>query len=816
MGSILDGVSLNDAQREAVCATEGPLLILAGAGSGKTRVLTYRIAHMVADLGIEPHSILAITFTNKAAAEMRERIYDILGPCSGMWTLTFHSLCARMLRADGDRLGFTSSFSIYDDDDSKRLVKEIYRDLDINPKEHPIQVVRSMISKAKNELISAEEYAARVPGFGRGKVASRVYTALQERLGIANAMDFDDMLVNGYRLLSENPDVLSAYQDRFRYISVDEYQDTNHAQYKIARLLAERYRNLMVVGDDDQSIYSWRGADLSNILEFERDYPEAHVVKLEENYRSTGVILEAANSVIANNSQRKAKRLYTCGPKGESIDLYLAADERDEGRWIASEIERRVTLGSGYSDIAVFYRTNAQSRVLEDMLLRAGVPYKIFGGTRFFDRAEIRDVMAYLSLVVNPADDIAAKRIVNVPRRGIGKATVEAIERRAAEDHVSFMTALQAEIADESLSTRARNGLAEFDSLIRTARAYTGSMRDVVEMIVDRSGLVEDLRSRRTPEDDARVENIREFYGVVSEFEEGHSLEYDEYDQAPTVEAGISSPYEPAKPVEINAQTMAEMALEAIRAGAGGGEVLGESQDDGEGDGTAVHMLAPLMEWLALRSDLDSLDGADSHVTLMTVHSAKGLEFPIVFIAGMEEGIFPHASSIKEESKVEEERRLAYVAITRAREHLSIVFAQERSLYGTSQMNPRSRFVEEIPESCLRLAGVGSRDFGGTGREKRGSRKGIYGSGSRYEQAADADGRVFGSLMGGRRSKPGRPAEAPAEPAAEFKPGDRVDHKVFGRGVVESVSGDELIIRFERTGQKKKLLVGYAPIVMVG
>ena len=820
-GSILDDARLNEAQAQAVETIDGPLLVLAGAGSGKTRVLTYRIAHMVADLGIRPYQILAITFTNKAAAEMRERIGRLLGPARGMWVLTFHSLCVRMLRADADRVGYTTDFTIYDEDDSKRLVKEIYAELDINPKAFAIQAVRGRISKAKNELETAEDLAARAGFNPFDKVAARVYERLNERLKMANAMDFDDLLLNGYRLLKENPEVLAAYQDRFRYISVDEYQDTNHAQYEICKLLAKAHRNLMVVGDDDQSIYSWRGADIRNILEFEKDYPEAKTVKLEENYRSTGTILDAANAVIANNTQRKPKRLFTSGAKGEKIDVYLATDERDEGRWIASEIEKRVAGGASYSDVAVFYRTNAQSRMLEDMFLRVGIPYQIVGGTRFFERQEIRDVMAYLAVVVNPADDISAKRVVNVPKRSVGRTTIQAIEALAAREGLTFMDALQRSIADEGFAAKTRRGLAEFDTIIRTARTYNGSMRDVVEMIVSQTGLIEALEAQRTPEAQGRIENIREFFGVVSEFEEQHEarLEEEGEDLAPTIEAGITAAPEPM-PSREERMTGEEMAMAAALAAASGGAVAarasGGDGEAGDGPGVAARLLMPLMEWLALRSDLDSMGDSDSQVTLMTVHSAKGLEFPIVFIAGMEEGIFPHMNSAMDETGVEEERRLAYVAITRAMRHLSIVRAQSRSLYGSVQSNPCSRFLQEIPEECISNAGVGSRDYTGTGREKRGSRRGIYGSGTRYEQSASATGgRIYGSrteplMQSGRKGKAGDDAST-----AKFSAGDRVDHKVFGRGFVVDVKGDEITVKFEKSGQTKSLLVGYAPIVKI-
>ena len=410
--------SLNPAQREAVVTTEGPLLVLAGAGSGKTRVLTYRIAHMIADLGIRPWQILAITFTNKAAAEMRERLGALLpNSTRGMWVCTFHAMCVRMLREDADLLGYTGQFTIYDDDDSRRMVREIMQGLDIDQKNFPINMIRGKISAAKNAMVGPDEMLEKASD-PKERKAAQVYVELERRLRAANAMDFDDLLVRTLELLRTRPEVLDKYQERFRYISVDEYQDTNHVQYEIANLLAAKYQNLMVVGDDDQSIYSWRGADISNILDFEKDFKQAKVVKLEQNYRSTGHILNAANAVVRHNSQRKEKRLFTALGEGEKIQAYQAGDERDEGRWIAGEIDKQRSAGVSYDDMAVFYRTNAQSRILEDMFLRAGVPYKIVGGTRFFDRAEIRDVMAYLKMIVNPADEMSVKRVINTPRRG--------------------------------------------------------------------------------------------------------------------------------------------------------------------------------------------------------------------------------------------------------------------------------------------------------------------------------------------------------------------------------------------------------------
>ena len=521
----LDLDSLNPEQREAVECTQGPLLVLAGAGSGKTRVLTYRIGHLVQDLQVPPWQILAITFTNKAAAEMRERLQGLVGPATrGMWVSTFHSMCVRMLRSDAQRLGFDKGFTISDDDDSKRLVKEIMMQLDIDPKRVPLNSVRSRISQAKNELIMPGEFEQRAHD-PIARRASQVYDELQRRLRQANAFDFDDLLVYAYLLLKNHPDVLKAYQERFRYILVDEYQDTNHAQYAITKLLAAKHGNIMVVGDDDQSIYSWRGADIRNILEFEKDYPDAHTVKLEKNYRSTGTILAAANAVISHNVHRKSKKLESMGEEGSKIEVYLASDERDEGRWIAGEIQRRKAEGTSYNQMAVFYRTNAQSRMLEDMLLRAGVPYRIVGGTRFFDRAEIRDVMAYLSLAVNPANEMAAKRIINVPRRGIGATTVSHIDVLAREQGLAFLEAAQLAVADEELRPAVRRALGEFTSLMGEAATWQGDLRKVVEMIIERSGLVRALEREDTDEARGRVENIKEFLSVVDEFTATHDAE---------------------------------------------------------------------------------------------------------------------------------------------------------------------------------------------------------------------------------------------------------------------------------------------------
>ncbi len=748
----VDLSSLNEPQREAVLATDGPLLVLAGAGSGKTRVLTYRIAHIVGDLGVSPAEILAITFTNKAAEEMRGRLGELIGPGARMmWVMTFHAMCVRMLRLDAERVGYTRHFSIYDDDDRKRMIARVMAELEIDEKRYPANAIGARISSAKNELVSPAEFTARATS-PLDKAAARIFPRLQQRMREANAMDFDDLLVEAHRLLSEHTEVLEAYRDRFRYIHVDEYQDTNHSQYRLVNLLAGGYRNLMVVGDDDQSIYSWRGADIRNILDFERDYPDATVVKLEENYRSTARILAAANAVVANNQGRTPKTLYTANAEGEKIASYLASNERDESRFIAAEIERlRREEHRAYFEYAVFYRTNAQSRAIEDAFMRAGVPYRIVGGTRFFDRAEIRDVTAYLKVVVNPADEISLRRIVNRPKRGIGDATLEKVDFEARVRGIGFEAGLRAAAEEDWLGggprTRILGFLQVLDEL-RTEAARGGALRDLVEAVVARSGLVSALEAERTDEALGRADNIREFFGVAEEYSQTH-----------------------------------------------------EDAD-----------LGSFMEWLALRTDLDSLQEGESAVTLMTVHTAKGLEYPVVFMAGMEDSIFPHQNSMFDPEGLEEERRLAYVGITRARERLYLTYAHTRSLYGSTQYNPPSRFLGEIPEEHVAAAGVGSLGISGTGWGRRGEgrRGSSYGSGPSGVEPAGGSG---GAAAGGRVYGSGAPRSAPREkqPAETFEVGERVDHKVFGLGTVTSVEGDKLTVAFATAGTKT-LLAGYAPL----
>lgn len=908
---LVDIDSLNPAQREAVLTTEGPLLVLAGAGSGKTRVLTFRIAHILGDLGVKPWQILAITFTNKAAAEMRERLAALIpSGTRGMWVCTFHAMCVRMLREDADLLGYTGQFTIYDDDDSKRMVRDIMQALGIEQKQFPINMIRSKISSAKNAMIGPEDMLKSADS-PNDKKAAQVYLELERRLRAANAMDFDDLLVRTLELLRTRPEVLDKYQERFRYISVDEYQDTNHVQYEIANLLAAKYQNLMVVGDDDQSIYSWRGADITNILDFEKDFKNCKTVKLEQNYRSTGHILSAANAVVRHNSQRKDKRLFTAEGDGEKIQAFQASDERDEGRWIAGEIEKLHAKGTSYDDIAVFYRTNAQSRILEDMFLRAGVPYKIVGGTRFFDRAEIRDVMAYLKMIVNPADEMSVKRVINTPRRGIGSTSIQKIEQLARDNRCSFFQACEIACAETGMfSAKVRNGLSSFVSLVREGRRMDGELKDVVEMIVDKTGLLQAFRAEGTMESESRAENIQEFLGVAAEFEETHediegTLESLEELRAAGV-ADVPAGAEP-EPVVVSApapEPGPSAPASSFEALVGARDAAGSNPLDRlaapalspqdalaaaiagnayaaptEMPAGAVHAdeiertygpltckaLPALMEWLALRSDLDSLAGETHAITMMTIHSAKGLEFPAVFVAGMEEGIFPHVHDFggsDDPGKLEEERRLAYVAITRARKRLFLTYAATRRTYGSTSANPRSRFLNEIPFEDIEFSGIGSAGFEGTGWEKRGDRRGTFGSGmgsdmyggkvfgshtrstggsgsrggssfddffggssrgtERHRGVSPDAGRVASTFGSGapRAKKPSSKVSPTVErkvdrasASQDFAAGDTVRHKTFGTGTVISVAGDMIEVQFEKTGQTKKLMKGFAPIV---
>ena len=737
----LDLSVLNPAQRDAVTTTDGPLLVLAGAGSGKTRVLTYRVAHLVGDLSVQPSAVLAITFTNKAAEEMRGRLSELIGPVyRSMWVMTFHAFCVRILRREAEALGYSRSFTIYDEDDRKRMLSNVVASLDVDPKRFPPSHFVARISSAKNELMGPKEYA-KTSSSPPEKLAAKVFAEYERRLRAANAMDFDDLLVNAVRVLQADPEALERWRGRFSHILVDEYQDTNRAQYVLVNMLAETHRNLMVVGDDDQSVYSWRGADIRNILDFEKDYPEAFVVRLEQNYRSTQTILAAANHVVANNADRKPKTLWTANVEGEAITRYLASDERDEARFIVDEIERLLSAESrSYADFAVFYRTNAQSRVIEDEFLRAGVPYQLVGGTRFFERAEIRDVMAYLRTVVNPSDPVALRRIINQPKRGIGLTTIGVLEDAARREGITLTEAVHRAGSENLLAAGPRAKVAAFSALLGRLAASDGeTMRRRVEQVVEFSGLIAALEAEHTDEAKGRVENIHEFFGVVDEFDAAHpDAEFDDF-----------------------------------------------------------------LEWAALRSDLDTLESGERAVTIMTLHTAKGLEFPVVFIAGMEDGLFPHANSMFEPKGLEEERRLAYVGITRARERLYLTHAYQRTIYGASQYNPPSMFIGEIPEEHMHTEGIGSQ-----GSERAGATRGDrYGRPS-WREPGSGGGRVYGKGAPRREPKP--------ENADTFEVGDRAEHKTFGKGRVIAVKGDKVTVRFGGEAGEKTLLTGFAPLRRIG
>ncbi|MDX1690381.1 MAG: DNA helicase PcrA [Acidimicrobiia bacterium] len=720
---------LNAVQREAVAATDGPVLVVAGAGSGKTRVLTYRIAHLVRDLGVSPYQILAITFTNKAANEMKERVGQLVGQVvRGMWVSTFHSACVRILRREAPALGYRSAFSIYDDADARRLVEMCVRDLDLDPKQFPPKSIRAAISNAKNELVDFESFAGQGTGPYHERVAD-VYRLYQQRLLEASAMDFDDLLMVTVELLGAFPQVLEAYQDRFRYVLVDEYQDTNHAQYRLVKMLAAKHRNVCVVGDSDQSIYAFRGADIRNILEFERDYPDARVVVLDRNYRSTQTILDAANAVISNNPSRKPKHLWTDLGDGDRVVVYRAQDEHDEAAFLAEEVGTLQDGGTRLSDVAVFYRTHAQSRVIEEVLVRYGIPYQVVGGPKFYDRREVKDVLAYLRAIVNPADEVAMKRIVNVPKRGIGATSIGHVERFAEAESVTFTEALERAGENSRLTGRAQGQIADFVALLGALRDKAADgPRAALQAVLDDTGYVAELESERSIESLGRVENLKELTSVAAEFEE-------------------------TGPV------------------GGAGDEVWEDLD-------GLRRLELFLESVSLVSDLDNLEQDTGSVTLMTLHNAKGLEFPVIFLCGLEEGIFPHMRSLGDPHQLEEERRLAYVGITRAQERLYLTHAVTRTLWGATNYNSPSRFLGEIPD----------------------------------ELAVAADERTR------RPDKESASGPRPSLGGDDLTAGDRIRHQHWGEGVVVSLKGAgdraEALVHFEGKGQKR-LLLAWAPLERV-
>lgn len=709
---------LNEPQRRAVEHPQGPLLVLAGAGSGKTRVLTHRVAFLIAVHGIKPHEILAITFTNKAAGEMKERIEALVGPIARtMWISTFHAACARILRKEAPQLGYRQNFTIYDAADQVRLVKRCLKDLGFDIKRFPPQGVHAVISSAKNKLIDASAFTEMVESFFDDTVA-KTYELYQKKLFANNAMDFDDLLMLTVDLFHRFPERLEHYQRAFRHLLVDEYQDTNHAQYVLVNLLGREHRNVCIVGDDDQSIYSWRGADIRNILEFEKDYPEATVIKLEQNYRSTQTILSAANHVISNNRDRKPKKLWSTLSQGEPVRVAEVDDEHAEARFVAGEISRlQHEEGFNPGDIAVFYRVNAQSRVLEDIFVRYGIPYRVVGGTKFYERAEIKDALAYLLVLDNPDDAVSFRRIVNSPKRGIGTATVAALSRFADAEGLSlFQAAARAEeVAD--LRPAAVTVLTSFYQQLAELRekAARAPVAETLKEVLAATGYIEALRAERTIEAEGRIENLMELVGVAEEYD--------------------------------------------------------RRQPDGS--------LRDFLQEISLYTDIDKLVEDSKAVTLMTLHNAKGLEFPVVFITGVEEGVFPHSLAL-EEQNLEEERRLCYVGMTRAMRKLYLSYATTRNLYGARNYNMASRFIEELPEEMVEFESV---------------------SGARAAITA-----------GGKR----RDADIKSVVPEFFHVGDSVVHTTFGKGVITGVEpGGTVAVKFDTDGSERKLMVEYAPLKKV-
>lgn len=716
---------LNPAQKEAVLHGEGPLLILAGAGSGKTRVLTHRVAYLVRQ-GVDPQRILAITFTNKAAKEMKERLIHLIGEkdVARLWVSTFHAACVRILRREIGALGYQSNFVIYDSADQQTLIKNCLKDLNLDEKKFTPRAILAAISNAKNRLMGPERYDFEAANFFEQKV-SQVYKLYQQKLKEANALDFDDLLMLTVKLFKENPAILHYYQHKFQHILVDEYQDTNHAQYLLVKMLGEEHRNVYVVGDPDQSIYGWRGADIQNILDFEEDYPEAKVIKLEQNYRSTQTILQAANEVISNNTSRKEKRLWTENPKGEPIICFTAQDEHHEAEFVGSEIYRRHNQeGRAYRDFAVLYRTHAQSRVFEETFIRYGIPYEIYGGLMFYERKEIKDILAYLRVLANPRDIISLERIINVPKRGIGEATLGKILAFADQRGITPFEAMQLADSIPGLNKRLLNSIKQFADLMEGFRQKVGTLplTDLVRTILVDTGYLAELEMEKTVEAQTRIENLQEFLSVTSDF--------DRHAEEKTLEAFLAQ--------------------------------------------------------VSLVSDVDNLEESEDKVVLMTLHTAKGLEFPVVFLCGMEEGVFPHSRAMLDETELEEERRLCYVGMTRAQELLYLTRAWQRTLYGNTVNNPPSRFLTEFSEEL---------------RQDYGFSRKIQGKKDLPKPLADEKGK--GAQREGRLS---------------FNLGDHVVHSKWGEGVIVKISGEgkdlQLSIAFPDLGIKN-VLAEYAPIKKV-
>ena len=762
--ALLDG--LNENQRAAVVHSGTPLLIVAGAGSGKTRVLTHRIAHLLGERHVHPGQILAITFTNKAAGEMKERVEQLVGPrANAMWVMTFHSACVRILRRESKKLGFTSSFSIYDAADSKRLMALVCRDLDLDPKRYPPKSFSAQISNLKNELVDEEDFAARAAD-GFEKTLAQAYAMYQSRLREANALDFDDLIMTTVNLLRAFPDVAEHYRRRFRHVMVDEYQDTNHAQYALVRELVGTGTHdedvppsehdlppaeLCVVGDADQSIYAFRGATIRNILQFEEDYPNATTILLEQNYRSTQTILSAANAVIERNESRRPKNLWTNAGAGAQITGYVADTEHDEAQFVAEEIDRLTDAGEAKAgDVAVFYRTNAQSRVFEEIFIRVGLPYKVVGGVRFYERKEVRDVLAYLRVLANPEDTVPLRRILNVPKRGIGERAEAMIDALSQREKISFPQALKRVDEAYGMAARSTNAVKKFNTLMEDLRTIVESgagPATVLEAILERTGYLAELQASTDPQDETRIENLQELAAVALEFEQENA--------------------------------------------------------SGDGESETPVGLAAFLERVALVADSDQIPDEDEDgsgvITLMTLHTAKGLEFPVVFLTGMEDGVFPHMRALGQTKELEEERRLAYVGITRARERLYLTRSSLRSAWGQPSYNPPSRFLEEIPPQH-----VDWKRTGATAPVSSGPVSGVAASLSSSRSRSSASG---ASGFATRRSS--------EKPVVSLAVGDRVTHDQFGLGTVVAVKGTggnaEATVDFGEE-KPKRLLLRYAPV----
>ena len=777
MGIEKNNVKLNSEQQKAVQHIDGPVLILAGAGSGKIATMTHRMAYMI-NQGIDPHSILAVTFTNKAANEMRSRVTELVGNIYGMWIMTFHAMSLRMLRYSGEALGYRPGFTVYDETDKKALIKRICKDLGVDEKITPVSLMIGVISKCKEQEETPEDYLKTSRGMPQEKMIYEVYSRYQQELMAANAMDFDDLLWNGVRLLEQEPEVLRYYSDRFRYIMVDEYQDTNYLQYKMISMLASGHGNLCVVGDDDQCIYQWRGADIRNILDFENDFKGAFTVRLEQNYRSDGNILKLANSVIRNNKGRKSKALWTDRKDGNMITYRRLEDEKQEAYWIGAEIESLRSQGYNYRDIAILYRKNAQSRSFEEKFSFRGIPYRVLAGLRYYDRKEIKDVMAYLRLIENPGDNVSMQRIINEPKRGIGAKTMAGIEGYAESYGMSIYDALCDEQLRASLSNKSRAAVTDLVQMLQDLKREQDNMtlQDIYDNVLNRSGYLRALEEANTVEADGRIENIMEFKSVIAEFEKG-----------------VSDGSMAAMQEEIKSERLALM-----------GEGLPAEEPS---------LLGAFLEQITLMSDIDNHDEDEDAVVMMTLHSAKGLEFPVVFIPGMENGMFPGVAAFDETSKMEEERRLCYVGITRAMKKLYLTGAQMRTMYGRTDWQTESVFLEEMDKSCM--------DGDKTVKDRLKSEDGLRGQGGLLgdymfsgRSLGTADGyageprpKPFGSGFDSRPldglSAARRATHNKEKITDEFEVGDIVRHPKFGEGMLIEQDEKTMTVIFDSVGQKK-------------